>query len=210
MFKFFVPKNTVFFNLFNQSATNNVRMAELLYKTVSSETPHDEKMHFNQIARLKSTGNELKHQVYTASSRALVSPFERNDMYALASGINQVCDTIHVAARRLNLYQLKFVEPAMKDIAGLIIEASIELEKGVQNLGNLTLTHDVSTCCKKIRQLETYADQVYNKALSSLIHNETNCIELIKYTEILAALERATDKCEDTTDIIESIIVKNA
>ncbi|MDT3404224.1 DUF47 domain-containing protein [Mucilaginibacter terrae] len=209
MFKFFVPKSNVFFNLFNQSASNNVRISELLYKAVSSDSPHEEKMHFNQIARLKTIGNDLKHQVYTVSSRSLISPFERNDMYALASAINQVCDTMHVAARRLSLYQLSTVEPAIKEISGLIIEASMELDKSVNYLSNLSLAADIAACCKKIRQLENYADQVYDKALSSLAHNETNGIELIKYTEILAALERATDRCEDATDVIESIVVKN-
>jgi len=209
MFQFFVPKNSVFFNLFNQSASNNVRMSELLYKAVSSDSPHDEKMHFNQIARLKTIGNDLKHQVYTVSSRSLISPFERDDMYALASAINQICDTMHVAARRLSLYQLNSVEPAIKEISGLIIEASMELDKSVNYLNNMSHSADISICCKKIRQLENYADEVYNRALSSIVHTETNGIELIKYTEILAALERSTDKCEDATDVIESIVVKN-
>ena len=208
-FKYFLPKNDQFFNLFNQSSSNNLQMSELLYKAVCSDSPHEEKMHFNQISRLKIIGNELKHQVYTASSRALVSPFERNDMYALASAINQVCDSVHVSARRISLYKLEFLAPAIKELAGIIIETSMELDSGVKAMNNLQNASVITDCCNEIKQLENYADQIYNKALSAIMINETSSIELIKYTEILAALERTTDKCEDATEVIESIVIKN-
>ncbi|WP_158825861.1 DUF47 domain-containing protein [Mucilaginibacter lacusdianchii] len=208
-FKFLLPKNDVFFNLFNQSSVNNVQMSELLYKAVSDESAHKSSIHFNQINHLKLKGNELKHQVYHVSSKALISPFERNDMYALASAINDVCDSIHIAARRINLYKLEYVSPAAKDIAGIVIEASMALNNCVQALNDLKNTDSMTQCCNSIKQLERYADRVYNQALSAIVAQETNSIELIKYTEILAALEKATDKCEDATAVIESIIVKN-
>ncbi len=184
-------------------------MSQLLYQAVCSDSPHDEKMHFNQISRLKTVGNDIKHQVYLRSSRALISPFERNDMYALASAMNQVCDSMNVAARRISLYKLDFVEPAIREIAGILIEASIELDHCIQALRDLHNAPVMAGHCSKVKQLENYADKVYDKAMSAIVHTETNSIELIKYTEILAALEDATDKCEDATDIIESIIVKN-
>jgi hypothetical protein len=206
---FLVPKNQLFYNLFNKSSANNVQMSELLYKAVCSESPHDEKMYFNQISRLKTIGNELKHEVYMVSSRALVSPFERDDMYALASAINQVSDSVHVSARRISLYKLEFLTPAIKELSGIIIETSLELENAVKALSSMANAAVIAECCSKIKQLENYADQVYNKALSAIMVNETSSIELIKYTEILAALEKTTDKCEDATGIIESIVVKN-
>ena len=208
-FNFLLPKNQLFFNLFNKSSSNNLQMSELLYKAVCSESPHDEKMYFNQISRLKIIGNELKHEVYMASSRALVSPFERDDMYALVSAINHVCDSVYVSARRISLYKLQYLAPAVKELSGIIIEASHELENAVRALSSMTNVADIVDCCNKIKQLENYADQVYNKALSAIMVNETSSIELIKYTEVLAALEKTTDKCEDATEVIESIVVKN-
>jgi uncharacterized protein len=209
-FNFLLPKNQHFFNLFYQSTSNSVQMAELLYQTISSETPHDEKMYFNQIGRLKTNADDLKRQMYTASSKSLIAPFERNDLYSLASVINQVGDSMHVAARRVSLYQLQLMEPAMKELAGLIIETCTELHNGVNALNNLKNTAAITACCNKIKELEAYADRVYNKALSGIAANQTNFIEVIKYTEILAALEYTTDKCEDATEVIESIVIKNA
>jgi uncharacterized protein len=209
LLSFFVPRNQIFFDLFNRSATNNLQMSQLLYKAVCSDSPHDEKMHFNQISRLKTVGNDLKHQVYLRSSRSLISPFERNDMYALSSAINQVCDSVHVAARRISLYKLQFVEPAMRELSGILIEISQELDHCVRSLNDLKNADTIADHCKKVKQLEYEADGVYDKALSSIMVTQTNSIELIKYTEILAALENSTDKCEDATDVIESILVKN-
>jgi uncharacterized protein Yka (UPF0111/DUF47 family) len=209
LLNFFVPKNQLFFNLFNQSTLNTLEMSKLLYKAVCSDAPHDEKLNFNQIGRLKIIGNDLKHQVYLASSRALVSPFERDDMYALASAINRVCDSVHVSARRISLYKLEHLAPTVKELSGIIIETSAELDNSVRALSSMNNAAAISESCNKIKQLENYADQIYNKALSSIMVNETSSIELIKYTEILAALEKTTDKCEDVTEVIESIIIKN-
>ena len=209
LLNFFVPKNQLFFDLFNQSSSNNLQMSKLLYQAVCSDTPHDEKLYFNQIGRLKITGNDLKHQVYLASSRALVSPFERDDMYALASAINRVCDSVHVSARRISLYKLEYLAPAIKELSGIIIETSAELNNSVNALSNMDNASAIADSCNNIKQLENDADLIYNKALSSIMVNETSSIELIKYTEILAALEKTTDKCEDATEVIESIVVKN-
>ncbi|MBK0379904.1 DUF47 domain-containing protein [Mucilaginibacter segetis] len=207
---FFIPQNKVFFGLFNQASANNIEMADMLYKAVSAEVPHEETLLFNQINRLKIKGNELKHQVYLESAKAFVSPFERNDMYALASSINSICDHIHVSSRRISLYRSDYIStPSVKELCGLVIETCMELDKAVRGLDNLINSDLIIACCNKIKQLEHYADQVCGKAISSIMINETNSVELIKYTEILSALEITTDKCEDATPVIESIIIKN-
>lgn len=209
LLKFFRSKNDVFFKLFNQMAANNVEMAKLLYKAVSSDSDQEIALQFNHINRLKLKGNDLKHEVYAVSSKSLISPFERNDMYALASAVNDVCDSIHVSARRVNLYKLNDLAPAVKELAGLVIEISMELNSCITYLAHLENTDQMMEACNKIKQLERYADQVYDKALTGKWPQETQSIEMIKYTEILAALENATDKCEDAIPVIESIIVKN-
>lgn len=209
LLRFFVPKNQGFFDLFNEGTSNNVQMSELLHKVVSSESPDEEKMQLNHISRLKMRGNELKHKVYLASSKAFVSPFERNDMYALASAINSVCDHIHISSRRFSLYQSAHVTPAIKELSGLVIETAMELDRSVQMLNDLKQADEIKESCNKIRELENYADQVYGKAVSGIMVHEKSTVELIKYTEILSAFERTTDKCEHATTIIESIIIKN-
>ncbi|MEO7213099.1 DUF47 family protein [Mucilaginibacter sp.] len=208
LLKFLVPKDRAFFDLFDQSCTINVQMAELLFKLVSGES-QDHNNELNQISRLKQTGNEVKHKVYLASAKAFVSPFARSDMYALASSINNVCDYIHISSRRYSLFQSEPANPAIKELAGIIIESCMELQAAVTGLSNLDNSDAIKDNCNKIKQLEHYADQVSGKAVSAVMESEKNSVELIKYTEILAALERTTDKCEHATVVIESIIIKN-
>ncbi|RWY52501.1 DUF47 domain-containing protein [Mucilaginibacter gilvus] len=208
LLKFLVPKDRAFFDLFDQSCTLNVQMAELLFKLVSGES-QDHNILLNQISRLKQTGNEVKHKVYLASAKAFVSPFARSDMYALASAINNVCDYIHISSRRYSLFQSEPANPAIKELAGIIIESCIELQAAVTGLSNLDNSDAIKDNCNKIKQLEHYADQVSGKAVGAVMESEKNSVEVIKYTEILAALERTTDKCEHATVVIESIIIKN-
>nr|WP_294945537.1 DUF47 family protein [uncultured Mucilaginibacter sp.] len=206
--KFLVPKDRVFFDLFDQSCTVNVQMAELLHKLVSGES-ESHNILLNQISRLKQTGNEVKHKVYLASAKAFVSPFARSDMYALASAINNICDYIHISSRRYSLFQSEPASPAIKELSGIIIESCIELQSAVSGLSNLANSDQIKESCNKIKQLEHYADQVSGKAVGAIMETEKNSVEVIKYTEILSALERTTDKCEHATVVIESIIIKN-
>jgi len=206
---FFIPRNQRFYDLFNQLATNNVQMSELLYQVVRGERADEEKLHFTKLDRLKAKGNDLKHKVYLASAKALISPFERNDMYALASALNSVCDHIHIASRRINMYQADHVTVAVNELSGLVLEINVELDDSITALCDLKNSDAINQRCKKIKQLEYYADQVYGKAVSSIMMNEKNSVELIKYTEILGALEKTTDRCEDATTVIQSIIIKN-
>ncbi|MBD1363675.1 DUF47 family protein [Mucilaginibacter sp. ZT4R22] len=208
LLKFLVPKDRAFFDLFDQSCTINIQMAELLFKLVSGES-EDHNIQLNQISRLKQSGNEVKHKVYLASAKAFVSPFARSDMYALASSINNICDYIHISSRRYSLFQSEPASPAIKELAGIIIESCMELQAAVTGLSNLDNSDAIKDNCNKIKQLEHYADQVSGKAVSAVMEIEKNSVELIKYTEILAALERTTDKCEHATVVIESIIIKN-
>lgn len=210
LFGRFLPNNNqVFYNLFNNGAANSLDMAKLLYQTVSSENMHDEKMNFNQISRLKEKGGSMKHQMYAVSGKAFVSPFTRDDMYALSSALNAVSDYIDIAARRLNFYNI-IVNPPIKELAGLIVDCTGELVKCIEAMDDITQVDIITGHCTRIKQMEHYADQVYTKALAALIGKETNPLEVMKYSEIFAVLEKATDKCEHVVNVIESIVIKNS
>ena len=207
--QFILPKNQTFFKLFDQSCANNLQMAQLLYNLIEGKLEGDDNLQLNQISRLKQTGNEIKHKVYLSSAKALVSPFARNDMYALASAIDNICDYLYICSRRFSLFQSEPATPAIKELSGIIIETCIELQKAVGGLSDLDESDAIVSNCNKIKELEDYADKVYGKAISDIMAIEKNAIEVIKYSEILSALERTTDKCEHATLVIESIIIKN-
>lgn len=207
----FLPDNDkVFFGLFNRATSNSAAMGKLLFEAVSGEWEPDQKTEFAQISRLKTNSSDIKRQVYAVSGKALVSPFERNDMYALVSAINSVSDYIDSSARRINLYSIDVITPPIHELCRIIMLATIELEKCVKALSDLSDRDLISDLCNKVKQLEHEADHIYDEAFAQLNAQETDTFQLIKYSEILGALERTTDRCEDVTYIIESILIKNS
>lgn len=207
----FIPDNdAVFFNLFNRASSNSTAMAKLLHEAVSGEWIPEQKTEFAQISRLKTHSSEIKRQVYAVSGKALVSPFERNDMYALVSAINAVSDHIDAASRRINLYSIEVITPPISELCGIIYEASQEMEICIKALRHITDPEPITQSCNRIKQLEHDADKIYDKAFALLNAKETDTFQVIKYSEILGALERATDRCEDVTYIVESILIKNS
>ncbi|UEG52018.1 DUF47 family protein [Mucilaginibacter daejeonensis] len=207
----FLPDNDkIFYNLFGKAAANCTQMAQLLIDAISGEWLPDQRTEFMQISRLKAQSTELKREVYAVSGKALISPFERNDMYALASALNNVSDMIDSAARRINLYSLNEITMPIKQLCDLIVRSTIELERCVHALEHITIPEPIVNSCNEIKRLEHEADMVYDKAFALLNAEETDTFQLIKYSEIYGALERTTDKCEDVAYIAESILIKNS
>jgi uncharacterized protein Yka (UPF0111/DUF47 family) len=202
--------NHVFYGLFNRASAISVHMAKLLYEAVNQNLIHGQTTHFGQISRLKGEATDLKRQVYAVSGKALISPFERNDMYALVTALVNVADYIDISARRINLYTIDVITAPIKELCSLILEASLELEKCIHALSNIRNADPITESCNQIKQLEHLADNVHGKAVAALNAEETDIFQLIKYGEIYAALERTTDKFEHATYVVESILVKNS
>lgn len=204
----FPNSNDMFFNHFNQAAENASTMAILLFEAITSDI--DPKGQHNAINRLRAKSQELTRQVFADSGQAFISPFERSDMCDLVKAIDTVAGYINISSRRINLYQPTSITPPIKELAGLIVEICAELERCVAALAKIKDVQTITDSINAIKALEHYADKVYNKAVAELLVTEPNAIELIKYNEILLALETTTDKCEHVTNVVESIVVKNS
>ena len=203
----FPNANDVFYNYFNQATENASTMAGLLYEAVT--TTDEQKPQYNTINRLRAKSQEITREVFTESGKAFISPFDRSDMCDLVKAVDTVAGYINISSRRINLYQPTSITPPIKELAGLIVEICAELERCVYAISNLKNTQVITDSINAIKALEHYADKVYNKAVAALLVEEPNVIELIKFNEILAALETTTDKCEHATNVIESIVIKN-
>ncbi|MBE9661596.1 DUF47 domain-containing protein [Mucilaginibacter myungsuensis] len=203
----FRNKSDIFFDHFNQSAENATEMAKLLLEAIS--TNDEQKPQYAAINRLRTKSQEITRELFAESGRALVSPFERSDMTDLVKAIDTVAGYINISARRINLYQPKEITPPIKELAGLIVDICAEQERCILALAQIKKVDVITESVNAIKKLEHYADNVYNKAVAALLVTETNAIELIKYNEILLALETATDKAKLVGDVAESIVVKN-
>lgn len=211
IFQYFVPKDKkTFFPLFEQAASNVVAMSTVLVEAVNSTNPATREELFRQIDKLENKGDELTHQVYLELGKNFITPFDREDIHTLATAIDDIADYIHGAANRMNLYKIDDYNEHIKKLSELILQASNDLEKAVRELKDLRNVRAIADSCIRINSVENQADYVFDRAVADLFLYETDAIRLIKYKEILSALETATDMCEDAANVMESILIKNA
>ncbi|MEX8546979.1 MAG: DUF47 domain-containing protein [Mucilaginibacter sp.] len=208
--EYFTPKGKkLFFPLFDHAAENVVAMAELL-KTALFETPFiNTKDLYHKIDRLENIGDDVTHHINIELGKNFITPFDREDIHALTSSIDDVADYIHESANRMFLYDLKEFTSPMKLLADLILQAAIELRALIDSLKDIEHVDKITTYCNSIYAIETKADHVYNKAVADLFDNEKDPIKVIKYQEVLLGLETATDMCKDVVKVVESIMIKN-
>lgn len=211
IFQYFVPKDKkIFFPLFERASANVVEMAILLTEAVNAEEMAQRETLYQQIDKLENVGDDITHQIYLELGKNFITPFDREDIHSLATAIDDVADLIKGSANRMSLYQITEMTEPMQKLSELILQASIDLQKAVAELKDLKNVRNIAESCIRINSIENQADYVFDRAVADLFLYEKDPIRLIKYKEILAALETATDRCEDAANVMESIIVKNA
>jgi uncharacterized protein len=211
IFQYFVPKDKkIFFPLFEQAANNVVIMSNILVEAVNTSDSATREDLFKHIDKLENRGDELTHQIYLELGKNFITPFDREDIHALATAIDDVADFIQGAANRMSLYRIDDYNEHIRKLSELIQQASQDLEKAIRELKDLRNVRNIADSCIRINSVENQADYVFDRAVADLFLYETDAIRLIKYKEILAALETATDRCEDAANVMESILVKNA
>ncbi|MEO6522542.1 MAG: DUF47 family protein [Mucilaginibacter sp.] len=211
IFQYFVPKDRkVFFPLFEQAAGNLVVMSNVLIEAVNTADLKKREELYNQIDKLENFGDELTHQIYQELSKNFITPFDREDITALTSAIDDVADYIQGSVNRMSLYKVEEISKSMISLSELILAGSLEIDKAIKELKDLKNVRAIADCCIRINNIENQADDIFDRAVADLFLYEKDAINLIKYKEVLAALETATDMCEDVANVLETILVKNA
>lgn len=209
IFQFLVPKDKKFFPLFEQATQNLVLLAEKMHEAVN--TPKDEREAFlMEIERLESVIEGIAHQTNLELSRNFITPFDREDIHALISAIDNVADYMYGAANRMRLYQVEKITKSIRKMTEINLEACQLIQIAVADLKGMNNLKGIGDNCKRIYKLESKSDNVFDKAVADIFENETDPLNVIKYKEVLAALETATDKCKGVANVLESIAVKHS
>lgn len=201
-----IPRETKFFELFVEMAQNLVEGARLMKSLLENfqDVPA-------QVARLKDIehrGDDMTHAVITKLNQTFITPFDREDIHRLASSIDDVLDLLNAAGDRIIVYKIDAVTPESAKLAGLILQQSEELSRGLSLLENQQ--QKVMLHCVEINRLENEADRITRDAIGQLFDREKDPIQLIKMKELYETLELATDKAEDAANVIEAVILKSA
>jgi predicted phosphate transport protein (TIGR00153 family) len=201
-----IPRDERFFDLFQTSAQNVVKAAHRL-KDMVDGWEHVEGS-VDEITELEHQGDSITHDIIARVNRTFVTPFDREDIVELAHSLDDIIDFIHAAADSMLLYRVDRPGPRAKELAGIIVQAAEEVERVIPQLKRRIVLRQVLKRCVEINRLENVGDRVYRSALAELFAKSSDIADVIKWREIYAHMESATDRCEDVANVVEGVAIK--
>jgi len=208
--QFFIPQDKKFFPLFEKASGNLFQISKVLVEMVNSTSKDKRRELIKEIEHLEHFGDNVTHEIFSELSTNFITPFDREDIHALVSSLDDIVDYIHGSAKRIELYKVTEISPSIIKLAELVLQGAQELHVAVVALRQKKNLNQIKEACVKINSIENHADDIFDMAVAKLFEEEKDAVQIIKIKEILSALETATDKCEDAANVLESILVKNA
>ncbi len=200
-----VPTDDGFFDLFVAAAVNARDCADEVNKLIVSFS--DLPDHFENIKSFERRGDELTVELLRRLDASFVTPYDREDIHALTEEIDDVVDDIHAAADLLVLHGVDEALPEMRDIARILVRAA---EANVQLIGKLPSLRNMDGDLEEIDRLESEADHVYRRSVARLFSGEYKAFAVLKWKDVVEALEGSVNAVENISDIVESIVLKHA
>jgi uncharacterized protein len=208
--KIFMPKNKVFYELFEKVAGNAAKMGTLL-RDIVAEPDFDKRASLiTQVEDLEHANDELTHSIFTELGRNFITPFDREDIHYLASSLDDIADFIYAAAKKINFYRVNPNDTGMQKMSELIEQSAQQVKIAVTELRDMKNMRNITEALVKINSIENQADDIFDMSIEKLFDSEPDAKEVIKKREIYQVMEIVTDKCEDASNVIESIIIKYA
>jgi uncharacterized protein len=201
----FIPRERRFYELFEQQAAVIVRSAGLLELALADVTNLPPRR--REIKALEHEGDELTHEIVRTLNRTFVTPFDHEDIYALASGLDDILDYIEEIADTANLYGITTIPEPARELARLLAQAVAQLEQAIGKLesGKGGDEHSV-----EVHRLENVGDATSRRAIAELFSGQHQPLEVIKLKDLYGLLEDALDRCETVANVLEGIATKNA
>jgi len=205
-----MPKDRVFYSLFEEVADNVSKMGKTL-KEVVTEPDFDKRAAIiSRIEDLEHMNDELTHRIFTELGRNFITPFDREDIHYLATSLDDIADYIYAAAKKIIFYRVNPNDMGMQKMAELIEQGAMQVRIAVAELRDMKNMRNITEALVKINSIENQGDDIFDMSIEKLFATEPDAKEVIKKREIYQVMEIVTDKCEDASNVIESIIIKYA
>ena len=163
-----------------------------------------------QIEDLEHANDELTHNLFTELGRNFITPFDREDIHYLATSLDDIADYVYASAKKINFYRVNPNDIGMQKFAELIEQSCQQVKIAVTELRDMKNMRKITEALVKINSIENQADDIFDMSIERLFATEPDAKEVIKKREIYQVMEIVTDKCEDASNVIESIIIKYA
>jgi predicted phosphate transport protein (TIGR00153 family) len=201
-----VPQKREFFDLYNRAAENTVAISRQLIELLD-EFPERKDENARAVKELEHEGDRITHEIVDLVNRTFVTPFDRDDMYRLASVLDDVCDHVDEAAGKVVDYGVRDIREPAKEQARVIERSAKKLSEAI---GRLEGFKDSRRQLIELRELEDEGDAIVRHAISDLFTSiGGDALAVIRWKDIHEQLEDAVDACENAADVLEAIVVKN-
>jgi len=196
-----------FFELFIESAENLRAAAELLRDLIVDY--RDVELKAQRIADREHEGDEVTHAIIRRLNTTFVTPMDREDIYALATALDDVVDAIEAVADLFVLHRIEAPRPEMAAQIDVLVRAAIQTEQALGELQDMN-RDKLEPYWIEINRLENEGDKLYRRAVADLFSGDHKAMDVLKWKEVIENLEEALDGLENVANIIESIVLKHA
>ena len=202
-----LPKDTVFYDLFEKLAQHVVACAEHLRHLARSYPNGQEPI--QKIRDEEHEADELAHAALDRLDRTFITPFDREDIHELVGGLDDIVDTIDALAKRFPLYHVKQMESYFQKQTDTLVQSTVALSEAVHRLRKSRRLSQLSDQLIEIHRLENVGDDQNHAAMSELFSGKMDALEVMKWKELYDLVESAIDGCEDVGNTLERIVIKN-
>ncbi|OIP27105.1 MAG: DUF47 domain-containing protein [Chloroflexi bacterium CG_4_10_14_0_8_um_filter_46_9] len=202
------PRDTKFYDLFEESAANLVTAAEKLVDLFNNYEDVEAKA--KQLKALEHQGDTITHEIIQRVNRTFVTPIDREDIALLAHTLDSVMDFIEAAGRTAFLYRIAQPTERARQLASIVAKMTYALNEVLPCLRHRNQFKRILEQCVEINSLENEADDVHHAAMAELFDSSKDASEIIKLRELYQHMEDATDQGEDVANILEGIVLKHA
>lgn len=206
--KLFMPKDKVFYNLFEQVSATLLEMVNIFMQATEQTDGEKADQLLKKLEDLEHKNDEITHKIFIELGRNFITPFDREDIHFLATALDDVADYIWAAGKRISMYNIDHNDTVTKEYARIISKAVTALNEAVHDLRNMKDLKAITDACVLINSMENEGDELLDKAMVNMFSSTIDPIDLIKKKDLYEVLEIVTDKCEDASNVIETIIIK--
>jgi len=204
----FFPGEFNFFDAFDNHVSLSVEAA-VFFRELVTKGEVDE-VALGKMQTIEHLADETTHIIIDQLNKTFITPFDREDIHALAKELDDVVDMMATIVNRMKVYKLQEPNKNLIEFAKVIEESVRAMAAAVQGLRHVKNSKAIAKCCVEINTLENVGDSMRDRVLAELFETETDPINVIKWKEIYENAETILDICEDVANVVESIVVKQA
>ena len=200
------PRDREFFDLFEEAAGNILRAADLLDRMLGGYPDRGADL-ARDILICEQEGDRITHDIIRRLNETFVTPIDREDIYELASALDDIVDYTEEVADYLGLYKIEAPMEQSQRLAHVLLQASRQIAEAMPRLRGFK---DISHYTVEINRLENDGDRISREAMASLFDNGIDPMVVIRWKDIYERLEQASDSTERVANILEGIVIKNS